>query len=126
MKKFIRINFHLSAWLSIIGGAVVLYEPSWTFPDPENILGPIRNNLVVVIGYLAVAQLLLWIFRYRKNGYVEALVMGILFPLVAGGMVYYSSAHFVPVSDILLFAMVYIGVSHFLYFFWGNKTLVEV
>jgi hypothetical protein len=81
--------------------------------------------LVVVTGYFAVAQLLLWIFRYRKNGYIEALIMGILLPLVAAGMAYYSSAHFIPVSDILLFAMVYVGVSHLLYFFVGNKTLLD-
>ena len=123
MQPLIAINFHLAVWLSIAGGILLFIEPDLFFNDPENIYGPLKNNLLIVMIYLVSAQLALWFLRYtRKTQRLEALLMGGTFLLVAGGLIFYAHMNALPLLDWLPPAMVYIGLSHCLYYWEGMKN----
>lgn len=118
MHRLVSINFHLSVWLSIIGGIVLFNNPNWFLDDPDSMYGPLKNNLLIVIVYLVINQLACWFLRYTKRTRgQEALFMGFMFILVAGGMKFYASINALPLLDWLPLVALYIGVSHGLYYF---------
>lgn len=118
MNRLVSINFHFSVWLSILGGILLFNYPDWFFDDPESLYGPLKNNLLIVVVYLVINQLACWFLRYTKRtrGH-EALFMGFMFVLVAGGMKFYASINGLPLLDWLPLVALYIGVSHALYYF---------
>lgn len=124
MNLLVSINFQFSVWLTIIGGILLFNNPEWFLDDPENLYGPIKNNLLIVLVYLVVSQLAFWFLRYtRKTERYEALLMGGILALVAGGMKFYASVNMLPLADWLPIALVYISLSHLLYFFVKPKPI---
>jgi hypothetical protein len=123
--NIIHMNFHFSVWLAIIGGILVFNQPDLIVPDPQNLFGPITNNLLIASSYLAVSELMLWYTRYSQNGRLEALLMGLIFILIAGGTKFYAVINEIPVTDILVYAELYIGASHCLYFLRSPPAAVE-
>ena len=124
MNLLVSINFHFSVWLTIIGGIWLFNDPNWFLDDPENLYGPIKNNLLIVMIYLVISQLACWFLRYtRKTGRLEALLIGLIVLLVAAGMKFYAHINALPLHDWLPFALAYIGVSHILYFFVRPNTV---
>ncbi len=125
MNNLTRFNFHFSVWFAIIGGILVFNDPGLMVPDPENIFGPLRNNLIVASSYLAISELMLWYTRYLRNGRHEALLMGLIFILVAGGTKFYAMVNDIPLMDALVYSEIYIGSSHCLYFLMASRSAVE-
>jgi len=124
MNLLVSINFQFSVWLTIIGGILLFNNAEWFFDDPENIYGPLKNNLLIVLVYLVISQLAFWFLRYtRKTERYEALLMGGIVILVAGGMKFYASVNMLPLADWLPIVLAYIGLSHLLYFFAKPKTI---
>jgi len=117
MNRAISLNFHLAVWLSILGGIAILSNLNLIIPDAEGVYGPLRNNLFIVVGYLLISQLMLWYFRYRRGSRIEALLMGLIFLLTAGGTEFYAMLNDLPISQIFALALVYLGLSHILYYF---------
>jgi hypothetical protein len=120
----IRLNFHLSVWLSIAGGIILFNDPDLIVPDPENLFGPLRNNLLFAALILSVNQLILWFARYSRGSAPEALLMGLLFMLVGGGLEYYGTINGIPMNPLCSMIAFYIGGSHCL-FFWLRSTAVD-
>lgn len=126
MNRLIWINFYLAVLLSVVGGGVVLIRPQLVFPEVMQIYGPLARNLLIVVFYLVMIQLLLWTFRYRRSGYLEALLMGGVLLMSALGIPFYSRINDLPVSLPLVLGMAYCGLSHILYFvyaylYWREK-----
>ncbi|MCX8049460.1 MAG: hypothetical protein N3A55_07350 [Methylohalobius sp.] len=116
MYRVIWINFYLAVLLSVIGGAIVLVKPDLIFPEIMQIYGPLARNLLIIVLYLLVFQLLLWAFCYRRSGYLEALIMGGALLIAALGIPFYSHVNGLPISLPLVLGMAYCGLSHLLYF----------
>ncbi|HEB78611.1 MAG TPA: hypothetical protein ENI90_08795 [Methylothermaceae bacterium] len=121
MNQAIALNFFLAVLISILGGIAVLMQPELVFPEWIHILGPTARNLLLVVFYLVAIQALLLVFRYRNQGYLEALFMGGLFLLAAVGMPWYSEINEIPLSIPLILGLVYCGVSHLLYFLYAYR-----
>ncbi|MBP1149744.1 MULTISPECIES: hypothetical protein [unclassified Methylocaldum] len=124
MNRAITLNFHFAVWLSILGGIAVLGNLNLVIPEAEGFYGPMRNNLFIVVGYLLISQIVLWYFRYRRGSRIEALLMGLIFLLTAGGVELYAMLNDLPISQIFVFALVYLGASHILYYF-GEHMMAE-
>ncbi|WP_139558127.1 hypothetical protein [Methylotetracoccus oryzae] len=120
MDNFARFNFYLSVWLSIAGGILIFNRPEFIVPDAEDLFGPIRNNLLFAALILAINQVILWFTRYTRNESREALLMGLLFMLVSGGLQYYGRVNGIPVNHWCSIAAFYVGMSHVL-FFWSQS-----
>ena len=118
-EKLLRFNFYASVWLSIAGGILIFNNPELIVFDTEDLFGPLRNNLLFAALILSINQLILWFARYSRNATKEALLMGLLFLLVAGGLQYYGRVNGIPVNDWCSIAALYIGLSHVL-FFWSQ------
>ena len=84
-NKLIAFNFQFAVWLSIVGGIAALNYPDFIVPDNDGMYGPLRNNFLIVIGYLVFSQLGLWFFRYLKGSRIEALIMAYTFFATAVG-----------------------------------------
>jgi hypothetical protein len=124
MNLLASVNFQFSVWLTIIGGILLFNNPEWFFDDPESLYGPLKNNLLIVLVYFVISELACWFLLYsRKSERYEALLMGGIFILVAGGMKFYASVNMLPLADGLPIALAYIGISHLLYFFAKPKTI---
>ncbi|BBA37160.1 putative uncharacterized protein [Methylocaldum marinum] len=117
MKHAITLNFHFAVGLSILGGIGVLANIDLVLPESEGLYGPLRNNLFIVVGYLLISQIVLWYFRYRRGSRIEALLMGLIFFLTAGGVVFYAILNNLPINPLFILALVYLGASHLLYYF---------
>lgn len=117
MKRAVTFNFHFAVWLSLLGGIAVLANPDLVLPEAEGLYGPLRNNLFIVVGYLLISQIVLWYFRYRRGSRIEALLMGLIFFLTAGGVVFYAILNNLPINPLFILALVYLGASHLLYYF---------
>ncbi|WP_434148091.1 hypothetical protein ACR2R6_12670 [Methylocaldum gracile subsp. desertum] len=124
MNRAITLNFHFAVWLSILGGIAVLGNLNLVIPEAEGFYGPMRNNLFIVVGYLLISQIVLWYFRYRRGSRIEALLMGLIFLLTAGGVELYAMLNDLPISQIFVFASVYLGAAHILYYF-GEHMMAE-
>ncbi len=122
VQKAIQINFQLAVLVSIIGGIGVLLKPESILPEILQLYGPLTRNLLLVIGYLVVMQVLLWLIR-RRSGYFEALLMGAVFLLTALGIPFYSYVNGIPLNLPLLTVLGYLGLSHLTYFAWGYGRL---
>jgi hypothetical protein len=121
VQKAIQINFQLAVLVSILGGVGVLLKPELIFSEVLQLYGPLTRNLLLVIGYLVVMQVLLFIFR--QGGYFEALVIGVVFLLTALGIPFYSYVNGIPLNLPLLTALAYCGLSHLAYFAWSYGRL---
>lgn len=119
MQTLIRLNFYLSVLLSVAGGIAVLFKQTLAFPEMFLIHGPLARNLLVIVFYLVVIQLILWALRYRRSGYLEALFMGGLMLMAAVGIPFYSKVNGLPLSFILVSALTYCGISHLIYFIYA-------
>lgn len=116
MPTILTLNFHLSVWLSIAGGILAFNYPDVIVNDPEGLFGPLRNNLLFAALILTVNQLILWFTRYSRGSSAEALLVGLLFLLVGGGLEYYGHVNGIPINrGCSLFAF-YVGASHIAYF----------
>ena len=116
LQKMLRLNFHLSVWLSIAGGIFAFNNPDILVDDPEGMFGPLRNNLLVAALILALNQTILWFARYSRGSTPEALLMGLLFLLVGGGLEYYGRINGIPVNHICSAFTFYVGASHLAYY----------
>lgn len=116
MQRAIRINFDFAVLFSVIGGMLILFKPDLIFPEIMQIYGPLIRNLRLIGFYLVASQSLLWAFRYRRNGYLEALFMGGLLLLVAVGIPFYSKVNELPVSYSFILGLAYCGLSQIMYF----------
>ncbi|HYE34650.1 hypothetical protein [Methylocaldum sp.] len=122
MNRAVALNFHFAVWLSILGGFAALNEPGLIIPDAEGLYGPLRNNLFIVVGYLLISQIGLWYFRYRRGSRIEALLIGFIFLLTAGGAEFYAMLNDLPIRQTFVLALVYLGFSHILYYFGKHRT----
>lgn len=121
----IYANFHISVWISILGGLVALNAPDLIIPDDEGFQGPLRNNLLIAIGYLLVGQIGLWLFRYLRESRLEAAVMAYTFIATAAGAKFYGAINGLPISNVFLGILLYCGISHGLYYFAGKNRAGE-
>lgn len=119
--KLITFNFYFSVWLSIIGGIAFIVYPDLVVPDEEGVYGPLRNNLLIAIGYLVISQIGLWFFRYIHGSKFEALFMAYTFLATAAGASFYGNVNSLPVSTTFVSALVYLAFSHGLYYFYFNS-----
>lgn len=124
-NKLIAANFHLSVWLSILGGIAALNFPDLIVPDEEGFLGPLRNNLLIAVGYLLVGQIGLWYLRYLRGSRVEAAFMAYTFLATAAGAKFYGEVNGFPVSNAFLGILLFCGFSHGLYYFAGRSKPEE-
>lgn len=116
MNSIIKLNFYLAVWLSIAGGIFAFNDPSIIVDDPEGLFGPLRNNLLFAALILALNQLILWFARYSRGSSAEALLMGLLFLLVGGGLQYYGRVNGIPINPMCSLFAFYVGASHIAYF----------
>lgn len=116
MARLIRINFLFSVFLSVLAGAYVTFDRSVIFYDMYTEFNPLANNLVFIPITLALIQLLLWFGRYSKNGYKEAILMGLFFCLVVAGFKFYTALNHIEIKYTVLYVFGYIGFSHIIYF----------
>lgn len=116
LQQFLKINFHLSVWLSIAGGILAFNDPNLLVDDPEGMFGPLRNNLMVASLILALNQTILWFARYSRGSTPEALLMGLLFLLVGGGLQYYGRVNGIPINFFCSAFAFYVGASHLAYY----------
>ena len=116
LRRMAILHFHLVVWLSIFGMIAIFKEPGLILSDEEGLYGPLGNNLLIALGYLLVGQLGLWIFRYVKGGYVEALVMGYTFIATAIGAKVYAEVNGLPVTEWFSISLIYVAVAHGLYY----------
>lgn len=116
MPIILKLNFHLSVWLSIAGGILAFNYPDIIVQDPEGLFGPLRNNLLFAALILSLNQLILWFARYSRGSSAEALLVGLLFLLVGGGLEYYGRVNGIPVNHWCSMFTFYVGASHVAYF----------
>lgn len=116
MAGLIRINFLFSVLISVLAGGYVTLDRSVIFYDLYTGFNPLANNLVFIPIILSLIQLVLWFGRYRKNGYKEAILMGLFFCLVVAGFKFYTSLNQIEIKYTVLYVFGYIGLSHIIYF----------
>jgi len=126
LKKAVWINFNFAVLAQIIGSIALLNNPSLLFGEELYFYGPLRNNLLIITTNLAGIQLVLWMTRYTKNGYAEALLMGLFLILCGFGTRVYSATNSIPLDNTLLYYGLYIGGSHLLYFLIAPKCKERV
>lgn len=127
MAWVILVNFYLAVLLAVAGGLAVLIRPELVFPEIMQIYGPLTRNLLIIVFYLVAIEFLLWMFCFRRSGYLEALIMGGLLLMSALGIPFYSKVNGLSISVPLVGGMIYCGLSHVLYFvyaylYWRDKS----
>lgn len=125
MHKLVAFNFHISVWLSVFGGIILINQSDLFLDDPGDLYGPLKMNLVMMLVYLTLMQLACWWVRFsgRLQSRVETLFMGFVFFGVSGGLQIYAEANQLPVAEWLMQACVYISVSHLLYY-WSESMRI--
>jgi len=119
-SKLVSLHFHVAVWLSILGGIAIFNDPNLILPDEEGLFGPLRNNLLIALGYLVFGQIGLWYTRYLKGGHFEALVMGYTFAAAAFGAKFYADVNGLPISGYFIVALAYFAFAQGLYSFVGR------
>lgn len=125
INKFISFNFHFSVWLAILGGILAFNFPDAIIPDEDGMYGPLRNNVMIAIGYLVFSEIGLWYFRYLRGGHFEALFMAYTFLATGLGAKFYSEINGLPVSGEFVGITLYIAASHGWYYFAGRDKTKE-
>lgn len=116
MNQLLKLNFQLSVWLSIAAGILAFNRPDVIVEDPGGLHGPLGNNLLFASLLLSINQLILWFARYSRGSHAEALLMGLLFLLIGGGLEYYGRVNGIPVNHWASVFAFYVGASHLAYF----------
>ncbi|MGZ8215938.1 hypothetical protein [Methylomagnum sp.] len=125
INKFINFNFHFSVWLAILGGIAAFNFPDFIIPDEDGMYGPLRNNLLIAIGYLVFSEIGLWYFCYLRGGHFEALFMAYTFLATGLGAKFYGEINDLPVSGVLTGTALYIAASHGWYYFANRDKANE-
>lgn len=121
MMRYIATGqFYFAVVLSILCGFLVFSEPDLILPSEDSLFGPLRNNLLIAVGYLLVGQIGLLLVRYLKGGHFEALVMGYSFAATAFGSQVYAQVNGLPLSPVFTLVLGYFAVAHGLYYLLGR------
>jgi hypothetical protein len=120
LSKLVTWHFYVVVWLSIVGAALIFQDPDLILVDEEGLFGPLRNNLLIAVGYLMIGQIGFWFLKYIKGGYFEAMIMGYTFGATAFGATVYGEVNGLPVSVTFIWALAYVALAHALYYFFGR------
>ena len=118
-------QFYFAVVLSILCGFLVLGDPDLMLPSEDSLFGPLRNNLLIAVGYLLVGQIGLLLVRYLKGGHFEALVMGYSFAATAFGSRIYAEINGLPISPTFTLMLGYFAVAHGIYYVLGKPDPLD-
>ena len=125
LKRVVTYHFHLAVGASIGLGIFVFLDPDLILADEEGMYGPLRNNLLFAVAYLLIGQIGLWVTRYQKGGYFEALIMAYTFLATALGSKVYADVNGLPLSTPFMMILLYFAGAHVLYYLQGSEAARE-
>jgi hypothetical protein len=118
--KLITLNFHVAVWLSILGGIAAFNFPDFVMPDEDGMYGPLRNNVLIAVGYLVFSQVGLWYLRYLRGSRFEAIFMAYTFLATAAGAKFFAEVNGLPITNFFIYSLLYLAFSHGLYYVAGK------
>ena len=122
IEKLVRYAFYAILGLQIAGGLLLISHPDLIFASAYVSYGPLRNNLIFVVGYITIAELLLMISRYVSNGFREIIMMGAILVITTAGVQFYASINDIALNGNVLLLGVVFAVCHFGYGFYMAWT----
>ncbi len=109
----VRVNFQIAVWLSVLGGAGLLFNPQWVFPEEVmRYYGHVNLSFMAPIFFLLALQVWLWLFHYGKPDYRPVGLMGGLLLAAAVGAWLFCEVTNLAVRPFLPLGLIYCGLSH--------------
>ncbi len=85
------------------------------FTNEFRVVGPLQNNLLLVIAYITIGELLLLMSRWFHDEPHEILLMGALLILTCIGLNFYANVNEIRLNNVVFIAGILIGFVHLAY-----------
>lgn len=105
-------GFLLLMILQIGAGILIINQPDLLFEDGYNRSSPLQNNLLLIAGYLTIAELLLLMTRYIRTGSGEIILVGIMQILAAAGVKFYCAVNYILLNELAVITLLLFGTAH--------------
>lgn len=112
LKISLEPNYYVSAiWLIVLALTSLVGKESLFVADPE-IYGPLGNNLQLVGAYLALMEILVWVYCFVKRNFSSVAFLGVFFLLIPSSLQMYADINDLPIDSDLGSLFWYTGLSH--------------
>lgn len=114
-RRVIDYIFYGIFGLQVACGILLINRSDLLFSNSVNLYGPLRNNLLFVIVYVTLGELMMLLARYKRNGPGDVLLMGIILALTVVGMEFYSSVNAIGLNGMVVILGLMFAICHFGY-----------
>ncbi|MCD2449514.1 hypothetical protein GO003_003835 [Methylicorpusculum oleiharenae] len=115
VKYGLEANYYVSLLVTVVTAIMSVTGKDSFFTMGDDLYGPLGNNLKIMLIYLALAQLVVFIYCLRKQNYRELTIMGLFIILLIGGVEFYGAINDVPIDEKYNPFFLYTGLSHIFY-----------
>ncbi|MDO8843433.1 hypothetical protein [Methylicorpusculum sp.] len=115
VKYGLEANYYVSLLVTVVTAVMSVTGKDSFFTMGDDLYGPLGNNLKIMLIYLALAQLVVFIYCLRKQNYRELTIMGLFIILLIGGVEFYGAINDVPIDEKYNPFFLYTGLSHIFY-----------
>jgi hypothetical protein len=122
VKILLTINFTVSVIVLIAGSLLCLTENSSIFVFNEELYGALDNNLLIMMVYLAITEIVILGYCFCNKNFQVMIVVGFFLILLIGSMELYEQANAIEIDNNFRAFFFYTGLSHILF---GAMTSIE-
>ncbi|WP_051906511.1 hypothetical protein [Methylomarinum vadi] len=114
IEVIIKTNFAVAIVLIIGVPAMTIFGDYSLFEDNNELYGPLANNLLFMLIYLALAEINIVLYCWYREKQSLMVWVGFFHILTIGGLEFYSNINQIPVDPSYDLFFLYEGVSHIL------------
>ncbi|MGR9045008.1 MAG: hypothetical protein ACU83N_06920 [Gammaproteobacteria bacterium] len=105
-------NYYLALMISWVIAALTLVDDQNLFGNAYDFNNPLRNNLKLVLVYLALAESSVFVYCTLKRNYTKLILVGLFLLLVIGSLEFYGQVNQLIIDQKLHLFFLYSGLSH--------------
>jgi hypothetical protein len=116
VTKFLAdANFYISVMVLVYGGLTAVTENYSIFEFNEDLFGVMHNNLRIALLYLAMTEVVVFIYCFVTKRAKLMLFVGYFLIMMMGSLAFYGKINSVPIDNAIPVFFLYTGISHIVF-----------
>jgi hypothetical protein len=115
IKFLVDANFYISVIVLVYGGLTAVTENYSVFEFNEDLFGAMHNNLRIALLYLAMTEVVVFIYCFVTKQAKLMLFVGYFLIMMMGSMAFYGKINSVPIDNAIPVFFLYTGISHIVF-----------
>ncbi len=115
LKFVVDANYYISVLVLLYCGFTAVTESFNVFKFDEELWGAMHNNLRMVLLYLAMTEVVIFIYCFATKQPKLMLYVGFFMVMMLGSLAFYGKINGIPIDQNLHLFFLYVGSSHIVF-----------